>query len=451
MRIARGVRNRLFRRDVFYGWYIVIAGACSSFLLLGVTLFGFGVFIGRFQEEYGWSVKAIALGISIRSLEQGLLSPLLGYVMDRLGPRRVAVMGVTIVAVSMLIFSQARTLPVYYLASIVMSLGQSLGGFGAFNLAAMNWFVKKRGRAMGVLNIGNGFGYSAPLIVAALITAFGFRETLMILGVAVFVLGIPLALVIRDRPEPLGYMPDGERLQGGNASEPGTLSNAGVKVVPSGTGLEVFQALRTPAFYLLLLASAATGAGQGTWITFQVPALEAAGFSLKAVGLMVTIYGLVQIPLRLLAGWAGDSLGRRRLYMVTLILQPVGLLFFAFLSPSRLWLLPIYYLTYALGHAGWVIMSSTITADYFGTRRLATIRGLSQSLQLPVAVLAPYFAGSMFDRFGDYRLAFIIFGLIGLTAPIWFSLIRRAMWIERPDSEPVSDPAKSSKRSDPLA
>jgi len=395
-------------------------------------------------------VKAIALGISIRSLEQGMLSPFMGYVMDRLGPRRVGVIGVTIVAASLFIFANARTLPVYYTASIVMAIGQSLGGFGAFTLAAMHWFTKKRGRAMGVIHIGNGFAFSMPLIIASLISGFGFHDTLMILGVVVFVFGVPLALVIRDRPESMGYLPDGERLLAVNQPQPRVPSEARWKATPSGTGLDVSQVLRTPAFYLLTITSACMSAGQSVWITFQIPALEAAGFSLKVVGVMVLIYGLIQIPLRLAIGWFGDNLGRRRMYMAVCVLQPAGLLVFAFLSPSRLWLFPVYFLTYALGHAGWVIGSSTITADFFGTKRLATIRGLSQSMQIPVSILIPIFAGSMFDRYGNYQLAFIILGLIGTTAPIWFSLVRRPLLDDLPAAAPVAEGAGPPKESGPL-
>ncbi|MEK7778428.1 MAG: MFS transporter [Chloroflexota bacterium] len=449
MSLASLVRDRLFPRDVYYGWYIAIAGAGSSFLILGITIFGFGVFISRFQEEYGWSVKAIALGFSLRSLEQGMLSPFMGYVMDRLGPRRVAVIGVVIVAASLFIFAQARTLPVYYTASIVMAIGQSLGGFSAFTLAAMRWFVKKRGRAMGVISIGNGFGYSVALIIAALNSAFGFRDTLMILGVAVLVLGVPLALVIRDRPESLGYLPDGERLLDGKSSQPKGSSEAKSKALPSGTGLELSQVLRIPAFYLLVLTSVSMSAGQSAWNTFQIPALEAAGFSLKVAASMVSIYGLVQIPLRFGTGWLGDFLGRRRLGTAALILQSIGLLVFAFLTPGRFWLLPVYYLTYAAGHAGWFIAGQTITADYFGARQFATIRGLAQSLQVPMGILAPIFVGSMFDRYGNYQLAFIFLGILSSTAAIWFSLIRRPMWIDLPPAAPVAEPAEPSKQSGP--
>src|SRR5262245_24539677 len=78
------------RRGIYYGWYIAAAGAGSCFLSTVFTLYGFGVLIKTFQAEFGWTLTAIAVGQSIRSMEQGFLSPLTGYLVDRMGPRRMA-------------------------------------------------------------------------------------------------------------------------------------------------------------------------------------------------------------------------------------------------------------------------------------------------------------------------------------------------------------------------
>ncbi|HSQ04396.1 MAG TPA: hypothetical protein VLN59_10195, partial [Burkholderiales bacterium] len=100
-------------RRIFYGWYIAAAGAGTNFFVLGITFFGFGVFLEQFRLTYAWSVTAIALGYSMRTLELGLLAPFTGYVADRLGPHRMAVGGVIVLSCSFLLFSQATTLPVY--------------------------------------------------------------------------------------------------------------------------------------------------------------------------------------------------------------------------------------------------------------------------------------------------------------------------------------------------
>src|SRR3990172_4627971 len=133
------LKARIFPGQIFYGWYIATAGAGTNFIVLGITFFGFGVFLEEFRLASGWSVTAIALGYSIQVLQQGLLAPVTGHILDRVGPRKMAVAGVTIVSLSMLLFSQATTLPVYYAACMVMALGQVIGGPYAFSLAIMRW------------------------------------------------------------------------------------------------------------------------------------------------------------------------------------------------------------------------------------------------------------------------------------------------------------------------
>ena len=442
MSLATWVAARLEPRRIFYGWYIVLAGASSNFLVLGITIFGFGVFFEPVRTELGWTGAAVAAGISLRSFEMGFLSPVTGYLVDRLGPRRMAITGVIILTVGLLMFAQTTELWFYFVASMIIGLGQSLGAFNSFSLAIMNWFQKKRGRAMGMMNSGTAIGYFAVPILAITVSALGWRETLVIAAAVIFSCGIPLALVLRTHPEPYGYLPDGERLEtetsGPTTAARGVRSPA--RAVGSGTGMSVGEALRTPAFYLLALAGAAGGSTQITWVILQVPHLETTGFSLATTGLLIGIYGGVQVALRFGAGWIGDVIGRRRLYMISFLLQGVGLIIFANLSPSRLWLMPLYYLTFALGHASWLIGSMTIVADYFGTKRYATIRGLVHSLQMPASVAAPVFAGWMFDQTGSYLIPFTAMGVVSMTGVLWILLIRRPQMIAMPGPSATASP-----------
>src|SRR4029453_10362434 len=93
-------------------------------------------------------------------------------------------------------------------------------------------------------------------------------------------------------------------------------------------GIEVSDAMRMPAFYLLALGLAAGSAAQLVWIVFQVPHLKAAGFSLTFIGVMAATYGIAAIPLRWAVGWLGDTFGRKQAYMICVALEGVGLLFF---------------------------------------------------------------------------------------------------------------------------
>lgn len=416
-------------RGLYYGWYIALAGAGSNFLLLGLAVFGMGVFFEPMRKELGWSATALAAGQSVRSAEQGFLAPVTGYLIDRLGAKTMARAGVILLSAGMALLSTVHAFWLFYLASMVVALGQSMGGMNAFSLTLMRWFDRNRGRAVGLMNTGNGAGYFTVPILTALVVAVGWRHTLLITSGFVLVCGLPLTMVIRPGPELYGLRPDGDPAPAPAPSAdtaPGKPS--GKTAARTDTGMAVAEVLRTPAFYLLVLTNAAGGSAQNAWVVFQIPHLLLRGFSPTAIGVFVASYGLLQISLRFALGWLGDSIGRRRLFMVSHALQAAGLLMFANVTPARMWLLGLYGLSFGVGQASWIVSSQTITADYFGTRRFATLRGLAQILQMPVSVLTPLLMGLAFDTTGSYHLAFLVLGSTCATGVLWLLLIRRPTW-----------------------
>ena len=434
MRISRRLFQHKPKQGIFYGWYIAFAGANSNWLVLGLSLFGFGVFFEPLRLEMGWSAAVVAAGFSVRSAESGMLAPFAGYLIDRLGSRRMAIIGVTILGCGLIWFSQVHHLWEYFLSSTVIALGQSMGAVAPYQAAIMNWFVKKRGRAIGVLQAGNGLGYFTTPFVAALLVAVGWRDALIVIGMLIIFLGAPLAMVIRQRPEPYGYLPDGARMEEADSarSRASGYGGTGVDTVFAATGMSVPEALRTPAFYLFALANGSMGAGLITWITLQVPALQNQGFSLQTTGILVGIYGGLQVVFRLGAGLLGDSIGRRKVYLASFFFMGLGFWIFSMLSPANSWMLPIYYVTLGFGHSAWIVSMMASVADYFGTRRYATIMGLIQTLQMPVGVAAPIIAGHMFDVTGSYQTVFTVLGAVAASGAIWLFLIRRPVWDDVP-------------------
>ncbi len=417
--------DRYHPNRLFYGWYIALAGAASNFLLFGIAVVGMGVFFEPMRKELGWSAAALAVGQSIKSAEQGLLSPLSGYLVDRLGPRKLAFVGVVVMSGGLALMSTVHSLWLFYLSAVIMALGQSLGGYTAFSLALVRWFSRKRGRALGLMNAGNGAGFFAAPIIAALVTSVGWRDTLLILSVVYLVVGLSLASVLRPRPEPYGLLPDGvEPLPDESGLTP---SAARLRSGSAEPGSTVGEALRTPAFYLMVVSHASGAAVMNAFVVFQIPHLENAGFSLGTIGLFLTTYGGLQITFRLGVGWLGDVIGRRQIYTAGFLMLGLGWVMFANVTPDRLWLLGLYGVVFGFGHACFVLGSSVLAADYFGTKRFGTIRGLAQTMQMPAGVLAPFLVGRSFDVSGDYRTAFLVLGALAATGAIWISLIRRPM------------------------
>jgi MFS family permease len=410
-------RIRVLPEHLFYGWYITLAGTFSNFISAGIAVWSFGFFIEPLKEEMGWSTAAIALGFSIRSFEQGLFAPLAGVLVDRLGPRRMAIIGVLIFATGLVIFSQAQTLWMYYTASVVMAVGQSVGSFMPYSAVLMRWFQRKRGKAMGILNAGNGSGYFLVPGIVFLIGAVGWRETLLVAAVVVLLVSLPLAVtVVKDHPAMKNEYPDGIPPEDGGAA-----SALGATL----PGMTVHEAVRTPTFYLLALAAAGNGATIIGWIVHTTPHLKDVGFSVAWVATLGVIYAVCQVAVRPVAGILGDRIGRKRLFAASFAMQAVGILVFAMLSPSRMWLLPFYYLTFACGQAAWVVLQAAVIADFFGPRRFATIQGLVNTVQMPVGVASPVVAGLLFDATGTYVPVFMAYACTSAIAALAIISIRR--------------------------
>jgi MFS family permease len=373
-------------------------------MTFGIASVGLGAFIKPMDDELGWGVGAISIGFSLRSFEQGLLAPVAGVLVDRIGPRRMVISGVLLLAAGLVLFSQARHLGVYFAASLVIAFGQSLASGNPLNASLMNWFQRKRGRAMGLLTAGRGGGYFVVPVIALLVSTVGWRETALISAAVVASVGLPLALLIRDRPEPYGYLPDGDV-----ASH--VPADPTVATLAASRGLDVREALGTPAFWLLTVATGVCSAQSIAWTVHQIPHMQDVGFSLGQAGLIVAVYGGVQVVIRPFVGWLADALGRKRLLVASYVLQGVGLLLFAYLDASRAWMLGLYYLTYASGHAIWVILYITAVADYFGSRRFATLQGFTSALAMPLGVAAPFLAGLAFDEAGSYRMVFSVYAV----------------------------------------
>lgn len=405
-------------RSLYAGWYIAMAGAVSNFFTIGIGVFALGVFISPMRKELGWSVASIAAASSLRTFEQGFLAPVSGFFVDWMGPRKMATFGLTFLLAGMVLLSQVHSLPMFYASSLVMALGGTFASMTPFSAVLMAWFIRKRGRALGILNTGNGAGYLAAPVLALLVGSVGWRHTLLIAAVVIAVVCLPLTLLLKGHPEDQGLHPDGDS----SAPAVGGASWAS-------SGLSVRETLHTPAFYLLVLATAA-GGWQVAWILLQIPHLENVGFSLEAAASLSGLYGAIQLGLRFSTGWVGDAFGRKRMYAASFILQGMGLLFFAALSSDRLWLLPFYFVTFSIGQATMVVLGQTMIADYFGPARFASIRGLASTLNTPVGIITPLFAGYMFDHTGSYSVAWVACGVLAFSGALWVSLIRRPLWAE---------------------
>jgi len=194
---------------VFYGWWIVATVSVMSLYVSATTHYSFTAFFDPLVKEFGWSYTQISFAMSLRGMEMSILSPIVGFLVDRYGPRRLSFWGLFTIGVGFLLLSLTQTLWMFYASIVLIAFGGGGCTGVVMNNVVSNWFQRRIGLALGIMNVGLGAcGLMIPIVVW-LIDDYGWRSAVVALGVGTWIICVPLALVIRDRPEQYGLHPDG--------------------------------------------------------------------------------------------------------------------------------------------------------------------------------------------------------------------------------------------------
>jgi MFS family permease len=337
-----------------------------------------------------------------------------------------------VVGIGFLLMSRINSLWLFYLAFLVIGTGFSFGSFVTINTAISNWFFRKRSRAITIAYLG--FGASGLLVplVAVLIDQFGWRESLIILGIVLWLVGFPLGLMMRDKPDRYGYLPDGDTTQVKEESadilrQSDTMKTEPDSVAPSNT---VKEALRTRAFWLLSMAWLFQHIGTSAVFIHIVPFLESVQFPTTTAAAVVTGMTICSIIGRLAFGLWGDFANKRYLIAAAISLQTLGLFIFSLIDFDQSWLVFLFLFTYAPGYGGPIPLRPAIQADYFGVRSYGKIMGIMSAISMIGGLASPVVAGWIFDITGSYSLAWQIFTLITLPAIFLILLAKppKAKW-----------------------
>jgi sugar phosphate permease len=264
--------GKFYEKKLFYGWWIV--SACTIInILLGSFFYGFTAFFTPMREEFGWSSAETAFGFSLRSMESGVFTLIIGFFVDRIGTRKMILSGTSMIGVELILFSRIHSLLGFYSVFMFLSIGFTACGSLVSMTAIANWFIKKRGKALGFTTAGFAIGGILVPLIVSLITVYGWRATFMILGIGLLIICIPLSLIIKDRPEDYGYLPDG---------------NTDMREEEKSDGFTLREAIRTHAFWLIALSYSLRYTGTSAVLVLAIPYLESIGFSAKISALVVT-------------------------------------------------------------------------------------------------------------------------------------------------------------------
>ena len=406
----------------FYGWYIVGVGILVN--IAGTFAFSstLSIFLKPITEELGVSRGAFSL---IRTFEIGvaaLIVPLLGSWIDRHGGRGVLVLGVLMEGTGLLLSSLVQNFWQFALVrcSLVIA-GEALLGSLVINVTIAQWFVRKRGRAMGIANLGTGIAkLSIPLCAAYLFVLVGWRSTWAIFGIVAPLLVVAPALIfVRRSPEDMGLRPDGEPpLQGPDKlpSNGEVLATAHRATLPAERVWSRAEALRLPTFWLLVVTFGIASVGIAGLNLHIYSYVTDIGYSpLIAASFMSTI-ALTQLGSTLLWGMLADRFDIRKVSCVQFLIQGVGLV--TAITSGQIHITYLGFFLYGTGLAGSFVLREVIWANFFGRTSLGTVRGLSLFFShLFAAGGAPFF-GFLHDRTGSYNLSFTLFSCALVTSSV---------------------------------
>ncbi len=416
---------------VFYGWWIVAAGFGVEALIGALMFHAYGAYVVLLREEFGWSKTMLSAAFSMARAESGILGPVQGWLTDRFGPRALIRVGMVIFGLGFVAFSQIGSPLTFFLVFFVMALGSSLGGYLPITVALVSWFRRRRALALGISATGMAVGGLLTQIVAASLTRVGWRWTAFGSGIVILLLGVPLAQLVRHRPEPYGLHPDGDPAPPDPGAPRGAGSRAaGARAVPA-VDFTAREAIRTPAFWLISLGhGAALLVVSAVIVHLIVHVTERLGYSLRQGAAVVALMTVMQMIGQLGGGWAGDRLSKRAIAAVCMGGHALALFLLA--SASTFWMIAVFAVLHGLAWGIRGPLMAAIRADYFGSASFGMITGVSSMIVMLGMMGGPLVAGMLADRTGSYEAGFRLLATLAALGSIFFILARRPETPRRP-------------------
>ena len=414
----------------FYGWLVVALSFMTTLATSG-TRSALTVMIVPLEAEFGWSRATIATAASMNLLLLGLMAPLGGYLMDRFGPRRMVLTSLTLLVIGISSTTQMRTLwQLVLFWGVLTGLGGGLLGAVLGATVANRWFVARRGLVLGILNSSNSTGQLIflPMLMAVIVIAGWRVSILVVVGFALFMIPI-IAFFMRDDPSEVGLKPLGLEESG---TSPTGQQNRNPSAAEMTRITTIKEAVKMPIFWLLCACFFVCGATSGGLIgTHLIPHAIDQGFPEVKAAAIIGVMGGMNFVGTMLSGIMTDRVQPRKLLAIFYSLRGVSLFILPYVTsfPG----LFIFAVIYGLDWFATVPPTIAIAADSFGRRSIGRVYGwifLSHQVGSACAALG---AGLLYNWLGDYNLAFIIGGVLGLIAG--------AVALKMPD-RPVADLAK---------
>lgn len=407
-------------KPIFHGWWITLAGSLMNALSSGLYGTGFTVWFLPLSRDLNLSSTATSMVFSFSRLEGGVQGLLTGLCIDRWGPRVMMVIAVIMAAVGFLLLPLAKSYAMFMLIYVgVISIGIH-AGFNQGTMAAVNrWFVRRRGTAFGVVSVGVSLGGAVITpIVGMIVLNWGWQQAATISGILLLVVALPLAAFMRNSPEEMGLLPDGDK-----PDEKDGVRRPARFVPVEGVDYTARQAFRTFSYWFLALAICFRIAIHTGVFVHIVPLMVWKGMDEATGAIMVAVISFSGMGTRLLMGMWGDRWSRRKVTSLAMMAGAGSLMLLLF-APGKLWIMVVFGIVFSIteGAAG---VTWAMLGDYFGRRAFATLRGGVNLVVAVGAVTTPILSGRVFDTTQSYYWALIPFSALYVVTAVMFLFARR--------------------------
>jgi sugar phosphate permease len=343
--------------------------------------------------------------------------------------------GTAITVVALLLTAEVRELWQWVLLrGVVQPIGLGMAGSLVVNVALSKWFVRYRGRAIGIAAIGFSLaGVVVPNALTPVVDEFGWAAGWRVLAVVTAVLVIPAALVMRRQPEDYGLRPDG-RVPGGAHED----RDAERERLDYASSLTRREALRTSSLWLLVIAFGSVGLTLLALVTQAIPLLTDAGFSRSTAAAMLAVLTLPGLLSRPFWGVAAEHIDPRRLASVAFLALGLGVLVIVVGARSgSVLVVALGFFAMGSGMAGYVPIQEVMWATFFGRRHLGAVRSSAMPFSLALGALGPVLLASYYDRVGSYDGVLVAMSALVLACAVLVFFARNPARPERAPDETV--------------
>jgi MFS family permease len=400
------------RRRIFYGWYMVAASVAANTIFSAAYFQGFGVLIIPIERTFGWDRWVISAAMSLRQLESGILSPLVGFLLDRYSARKLIFWSAVIAGIGFIGLGFTTAITTFFLFFVIVSIGASgVSHAVTWPVLISRWFRRQRGLAIGLAVTGPIFGSPIVILNTQFEQSYGWRSVLVGYGILILVIVSLLSLLVRDRPESYGLRPDGDPPEGGISAE-----SAGGRVPRrQDAGLTLQAIFHTKEFWLFTGYLAGTFTVNSAFQIHMIPYFQQdMGLTPAWAAVVLSMVFLMSGIGRVGGGYLLDKLDYRMVLAVVAALMGLSLFYLQVVGADTIFATLPFAFMFGVSFGCLVPMRGAVGSIMFGTRAIGRVLGILQGAPVAAGVIGPLVMGIIFDLNGNYSVA--IWGLVIISA-----------------------------------